>query len=703
MDRQTLYQNKIPCDETGIEVKTGLCGLCGGTCPVDVYLKDGRVLKVEGSKSLPFSNGRLCVKGAALKQALYHTDRILYPMKRIGKRGEGKFERISWNEALDIIASALQKTKETYGPEAALIYGGHPKWFRPFLTDFANKYGTPNVGTESSTCAYALAVAAKSCVGTHAFLPFPDMARCRTLVVWGVNALYSNSVQGGGQFLRAKNRGVKIIVVDPKCTPTTEHADLHLRPKPGTDGALALAMAHVIIKENLYDKAYIDQYTYGFEAYKDYVMTFTPQKAELITGVPAVDIEKAARMMAIEKPAALQMSASPVVHNINGVQNARAIILLEVLTGNVGLPGGVWAPGSTRMRLNGAFGHTWHRRKHADRDLNQNGFPGWKSLMPYETQVAQIADYMEGKGPYPIKTLIAFGMNHRMWPRPDRIEKAFEHLDLFVNVDLYKNETCDYADLILPAAASLEREQVELLAGNVLFYQPQIVKPQGEIKNDMEILMALSKKLGFKLGDPGFETYEDYLESLIKDTGITLDMLKKAPNGLKPPKLAFVLSTEDILHTDLPSEKLEFVSMILDGCNAEGHHGLPIYKDFRDQLPMDKYPLILTTGTRKPQLFHSRTYRLPWISRLEMSPVVEMHPQDAGELDICDGDSVLLTTPVGTMTMTAVLDTSCLKGAVNVYHGAGNKDINLLLDDKYVDPISGFPGYKSYCCKIEKL
>ena len=165
--REELLKAKIPGEETGIQVKTGFCGFCGGDCLLDFYIKDGKIIKTEGNCTLPGANGRVCVKGAAIKQALYNPDRILYPMKRVGKRGEGKFERISWEEAIDAIAENMKKTKEQHGARSAMVYVGHPKWFRPYLTDFANHYGTPNVGSESSTCAYALMLACKCCFGSN--------------------------------------------------------------------------------------------------------------------------------------------------------------------------------------------------------------------------------------------------------------------------------------------------------------------------------------------------------------------------------------------------------------------------------------------------------------------------------------------------------------------------------------------------------
>ena len=683
-------------------ITPAICGFCGGSCLVDLHLQDGKIVKVEGNKTLPFSDGRLCVKGAALKQATYSPDRLLYPMKRVGNRGEGRFERISWEEALDTIVEKMEDTKEKYGAKSTMVYVGHPKWFRPYLTDFANHYGTPNVGSESSTCAYALMLACKCCFGSDVFMPQPDMRRCKTLLIWGVNPLYSNSVKGGKGFLGAVERGVNVIVVDPRCTPTTEHAALHLRPIPGTDGALALGLDRVMITEDLYDKDYIEKYTYGFEEYKEYVMEFTPEKVEKITGVPAGDMIKAARLFASEKSSAIMTSASPVVHNINGVQNARAIELLSALTGNYGMPGGVMAPGPGRPRMKGAFMNDWMQRVDPDQDLSHDQFPAWRKLIYYETQVTRIADYLEGKGEYPIRTLLAFGMNHHMWPRPDRIEDAMQNLDFFVNVDMYMNDTCKYADLLLPAATSLEREQVEILGPNILYYQPEAIQPMGEVKNDIEILLELSSRMGFSIGDPQIHSYEEYLDSLLSPTGVTLAELKEHPEGMQPKNPAKVRTSEQILQVKTPSGKIEFVSQVLESCKKPGHEGLPIYRDFREQLPMEEYPLILATGSRKPQLFHSRTYRLPWLANLEGTPVIDIHPEDARKLSLENGEEVVLRTPVGAMELSVNLDSSCLPGVVNVYHGAGEKDINYLVDDKYLDPISGFPGYKSYCCRIEK-
>lgn len=700
---KALTEAKIPCKETGISVKTGICGLCGGFCPVDAYCKDGKVIKIEGNKDLPGSNGRVCVKGAALKQALYHPDRLLYPMKRIGKRGEGKFERISWEEALTTIAEKMNQTKEKYGAKSTMIYVGHPKWFRPQITEFANLYGTPNIGTESSTCAYALMMACQSIFGRGVMMPMPDMRRCKLLVVWGVNPLYSNSVTAGSAFLGAVKRGVKLIVIDPKCTPTSQYADMHLRPIPGTDGALALGMARVMITEGIYNQEYVEKYTSGFEEYKEYVMEFTPEKVEAITGVPKEDMIAAARMMATEAPCPIQLSASPVVHNINGVQNARAIAMLLALTGSFGVEGGTMPPGPGRAVLKDTFMGVRIPRVHPEEDLSHEEFPAWAKLTENEVQVTHMADYLEGKGEYPVQTLVAFGMNHHMWPRPDRLETVLEQVDFFANVDMYMTDTAKYADILLPAQVSLEREQIEILGLDTIFYQGHVVEPAGEAWADMDIITGLAEKLGFEIGgEEPIHNNEEYLRKSLSPTGLTLEEVKAAPMGAKAKKVMPGRTTEDILKVKTPTGKIEFVSGIIGSCEKEGHEGLPVYHEFREKLPMEEYPLILTTGSRKPQLFHSRTYRLPWLVGLEKCPIVEIHPSDAEKLGMADKEQVILRTPVGSMELELSIDSSCLPGAVNVYHGAGNMDINLLIDDTYLDPISGFPGYKSYCCRLEK-
>lgn len=696
-----LIEAKIPGEDTGITVKTGICGFCGGSCFIDVYEKDGKIIKVEGNKTMPGANGRICVKGAAMKQALYSPKRLLYPMKRVGARGSDVFERITWDEAFTIIGEKLNESREKYGAEASLFYVGHPKWFRYQATELANAFGTPNFGTESSSCAYAVMLANQCIYGNGVrFLP-PDLKNCRALVVWGVNSAYSNSVQPWAGLMKAKERGVKLVVIDPRCTPTTEMADIHLRPMPGTDGALALGIARVIITENLQNQEYIDQYTTGYEVYKEYVMQFTPEYTEELTGVPKDDMIRAAHMMAENAPFPIMLSASPLVHNINGVQNVRAVNLLLALTGSYGVSGGSMAPGPGRAFFRDTMG-TPIARIHAEEDLSHEEFPAWAKINSHEVQIIRLADYIEQENG--IKTILSFGMNHHMWPRPDRIESAFDKLDFFVSADIYMTDTCKYADLVLPVQPSLERDQIEILGLDMLYYQEHVTGPAGEAKTDMDILAGIAEKLGVTIGgEIPVRSNEDFMNKIMMPTGVTLKELKAAPNHMmKAKNVTPPRTTEQILKVKTPSGKIEFVSSVLSECEKPGHEGLPVYHDFREKLPLDEYPFILSTGSRKPQLFHSRTYRIPWLAELETYPLAEIHPEDAKKYGLSDGDRVILETPVGSMEFTLSENSGTLKGTVNVYHGAGADDINYILDDDYLDPISGFPGYKSYCCRLER-
>ena len=287
-------------------------------------------MSVEGSRDLPGQSGGLCSKGAASRQYVYNKDRILYPMKRIGKKGSGEFERISWDEAYRMIAENLLRIKKEYGPQAAAFYAGYPKWYRPALLRLANAYGSPNYCTESSTCFQSAAMAWRSIYGND--ICFPDLMHAQTVLVWS-NNLYHSNVGMARPYQSLKARGAKIIAVDPRETVTTQAADIHLKLLPGTDGALALSMAQVIIEEGLYDKEFVETYVYGFEEYQAYVNQFPPEKAEKITGVDKELIREAARMYASNGPAGIMFSASPVVHNINGMQNYRAVMCLIALTG----------------------------------------------------------------------------------------------------------------------------------------------------------------------------------------------------------------------------------------------------------------------------------------------------------------------------------------------------------------------------------
>lgn len=680
-------------------VKKVHCGICSAGCPIDTYVEDGKIVSVEGSRDFPMQKGSLCSKGAASKQYVYNKERILYPMRQVGEKGGGEFERISWEEAYRIIAEKLLAVKEEYGPQATVFYAGYPKWYRPALLRLSNAYGSPNFCTESSTCFQAAALAWRATYGNH--ICFPDLMHANTVVLWS-NNLYHSNTSMAPMYQGLKKRGVKIIAVDPRNTPTSQEADIHLKLIPGTDGALALAMAYVIIEEKLYDKEFVDKYVHGFDEYREYVREYTPEKAQEITGVDAELIREAARLYAGNGPAGIMFSASPVVHNINGVQNYRAVHCLIALTGNYDIPGGN-APMSGEMSPCNEFGKV--KRFSGIEAIGEKDFPVWFDLSCEEAQCSRLADYIMEEEPYPIKALVGFGFNHRMWPQPDYLQEALGKLDFYVNVDLFFSDSCKMADMILPAATSFEREEICTGRGGMFSLSEKAIEPLGEAKNDIEIIIELLKQMQLKdeVLEQGYEAYMNYI---LKPSGLSLEELREHPEGRKgknliPPQ--FKNYEKQPFAT--PSGKIEFLSEVLKKYGgSHGYNGLPEYRDYREITNIDReqYPFILNTGSRKPQYFHARTYRIPWLAAIEDATLVEMHPEDAQKYGMKEGDKVLVSSPAGTMEGILSCCVNGREGIVNIYHGNKNGEANNLIDRNYVDPISGFPGYKSYFCQVER-
>ena len=680
-------------------VKTS-CSTCGSCCEVDTYVEDGKLVSVEGARNTPMQSGGMCAKGAAAKQYVYNKDRILYPMKRVGKKGEGKFERISWEEAYEMIAENLLRIRKESGPESVVFYAGYPKWYRPALLRLANAFGSPNYCTESSTCFQAAALAWRSLYGNG--ICGPDMKNAKTLLVWSSNLYHSNTPMSG-TYQGMKKRGAKIIVVDPRHSVTAHDADIHLQLIPGTDGALALSMAQVILEEGLYDKEFVENYVYGFEEYREYVQNFVPEEAEKITGVPAAQIRLAARTYAGNGPASVMFSASPIVHHINGVQNYRAVFSLIAITGNYDVEGGNRTqPGPSSLA--NEFGRV--RRFDGIEAIGQKEFPVWFDLSCDEAQCTKLADYILEEKPYPIKAVFAMGLNHRMWPQPEHLQRALEKLDFYVNVELFMSESSNAADLVLPACTSYEREEVHVGKGGRFYLSNRAIEPVGEAKNDIEIIIDLLKKMGLK--DEALENgYEAYMQHILEPSGLTLEELKNHPQGMQGKNLfPPVVKTYESAPLHTPSGKVGLKSLVLERYReSHGYEGLPVYHDYRAETKIDRnqYPLILSTGNRKPQFFHARVYRMAWLSNIEKATLVEIHPEDGEKYHIKDGATVKVVSPSGEMVGIAAYTIAGKPGVVNIYHGNPKGDANELIGKDYLDPISGFPGYRSYFCRIERV
>ncbi|MCX8021453.1 MAG: molybdopterin-dependent oxidoreductase [Syntrophorhabdaceae bacterium] len=700
-----LIKAKIPGKETGIEIKKGLCSICNAQCGIDVYVKDGRLIKTEGTLENPVNKGRLCVKGVSNKQYVYHRERIRSPLLRVGEKGSDRFVPISWDEALDRIALRLNEIKEESGPESVVFFTGFPKWLRPFLKRLAHNFGSPNYMSESSTCYLATVLANRLTYGCS-FVP--DLKNTKCILNWSSNPYYSSAPQAIN-FVEALERGVKIIDVGPLNTTLSRQADIHLRIRPGTSGALALGIAHVIIEEDLYDREFVSNWTYGFEEYRAYVKEYTPEVTAKITGLAPQEIIAGARLYARTKPATIVTSASVTVHHTNGVQNHRAITALIGLTGNFDRPGGNHVvPTSYYHRATGfdtreeEFEQTKNWEEMAKR-IGEEEYPVWSRFIHEAQAVSLPFQIMSGK-PYPVRALVGFGVNYRMWPGSDFMKKSLERLEFFVDVDLFMTDTAKFADIVLPASSSLERSELSISPSRYAIWTEPVIPPVGDSRSDVDIIIELSKRLN--LNDPLLSKgHEACLDFIFEPSNIRIEEIKKHPGGLILggfPRTPYEKYKKTGFST--PTGKMEFASVIL---REAGYDPLPVYREPKYS-PISTphiaamYPLILTTGARLPMYMHSRMYRVPWTRGLRPDPMVDINPKDGEERGIKQNERVVLSTPRGSIMVKANLTEYVPPGVVNMYHGFPGADVNELIEPDYRDPISGYPGYKSLLCDIRK-
>ncbi len=675
-------------------------------CGIDAHVQDNRLVKVEGTRGFPTNAGTLCVKGRSNRQYVYNRERIQTPLVRKGGKGSGEYIPVSWDEALDRIASSLISIKENTGPESVVFFSGYPKWLRPFLKRMAHVFGSPNFCTESSTCFLATVMANQLTYGYGG--AGPDFKETRCILNWSTNP-FSSATPFVSRFLGALDNGVRLIDVGPLETPLSRRADIHLKLRPGTSGALALGMANIIIKENLYDREFVSDWTLGFDKYREYAGSFPPDVTERITGVAADKIIAAARLYATSKPAAMVNSASTTVHHTNGVQNHRAITALIGLTGNFDRKGG-------NHVVAASYYHMPTGLKNRDREfeqpcpwddmpprIGQDRYPVWCRLIS-EAQSTVLPFQIQSGKPYPIKGVLGFGLNHRMWPGSDFTRESLEKLDFFVDVDLFMTDTAKLADIILPACSSFERNQLVINPARYAIWNEPVIPAVGESRSDLDIIMALSQRLNPQdaLMSQGYEACLDWM---FEPSGIRMADIKAHPGGLfltGHSETPYEKYRESGFPT--PSGRMELTSMILE---QEGMDSLPIYKEPAHS-PVataeiaGEYPLVLTTGARLPMLMHSRMYRVPRTRTLHPDPTVDINPHDARTRGIAHNEWVTLATARASIRVKANVTEVVPPGVASIYHGFPSADANLLIAPDYCDPISGFPGYKSLLCDVKR-
>ena len=679
-----------------------------------VYFRRGPVItRIEARTDHNYPHHTICSKGYAQLQDQYHPERLRSPLRRTNPKGEtAKWKRISWDEAIGTIAKSLNDVKARYGADKVCFFTGDPKEMRPVLQRLAYSFGSPNFGTESSTCFRSVSLGSLLLSG----LPRPGAGpgkETKNCFIWGVNQSYSMAT-AMKNLLSAKDRGVRFFVVDPRKTPMVRTlGGYHLPLRPGTDGALALGIIHVVIKEQLFDREFVEKWVHGFDELKAYAEGFPPERVAAITGVAPDGIREAARAFAAG-PSTIMLSASPVVHHTNGNQNIRAVLTLFAITGNFDRPGGMVVPPPPVLPST-TDGHPVFCRRadllpklkslRADRDY----FPVWAELIP-EIQMNRLPEYVDqGR----IRAMLLFGGNAKMWPQPDLYQKAIMKMDFTAAIDyFYRPWTHDYVDMLLPAATCFERLAPAAVFGRSV-YQRQPVKPLGEAREDWKIITDIGVTLGLSKEFFGGDL-EAVINEDLKPAGLTVEQLRKAegsmvsvPSEAKPTPKKYELG---LLRPDgkpgfnTPTGKIEVYSTIL------GKHGfdpLPTYKEPVESPASNpemarKYPLVFMTGARIPFYTHTKFRDLPWLNELQPEPVVNLNPADAVARGIAEGDKVIIENTHGRITVKAHLTAMVKAGMVDMFHGWVKEDVNTMLTRDF-DPISGFPPYKSALCNVRKV
>jgi anaerobic selenocysteine-containing dehydrogenase len=679
-------------------IQDGICYMCTMTCPTRIHVRDGRAVKID------IADPRVahCPRWKAQLDFAYHPDRLLYPLVRDGERGSGSWRHVSWDEALDRVAAGLQSAKDKHGPESAVFWIAYTKEPRPYFHRLTHAFGSPNYCTESSNCFSGTWIASNLTYGSnysymagssHSVEP---ETKCK--LVWG--AAVVSSANNWQENLDAIDRGVKYIVVDPRRTTIASRADIHLQLRPGTDGALALGMMNVIIGEELHDRAFLEKWTVGFDGLKKLVAEYPPERVEAITRVPADKIREAAILYATSTPAKLHLSSNSTTHHFNGVQNHRAVILLAAVTGNVAVAGGNRI-GSNSPATNDITLH--ERVAGMPPGIGAKRFPIWTERY-HEMQSNAIADQIESGQPYPLKAMFAAGLDVQFFANSGRFAQAVGKLDFVAINEYFQTPGTQLADVVLPIASWLERPILLTdYMDMVKLIQPAIA-PVGECRTEFDIYAALAERLGF--GDlfwnGDFDRCADYILEPLKMT--TAD-LRREPEGIPLPVKTRPEKDYEQSGFQTASGKVEIASSVL----AElGLNPLPAYVE-PPESPLSRpdlavtYPLVMTSGARVMAYTHSQFRNIPRLRKLMPAPLVDINPVDAKARGVKNGDDVTISTPRGTIRMKARVTDAILAGVVSLPHQwPGEANVNKLVNDQTLDPISGFIPCKSQLCEVRK-
>ena len=712
-----------PAEAVADGVYTTTCWECSAYCGALATVKDGKVVNYAPNPASPHSAGAFCIKGIRGAPGLtYNPNRLLYPHRRIGARGEGKWARISWDEALDEIADRLAEVRRTYGPEAIVGATSGAAFSRSIVTALMlRSIGSPNWMINQDLCGGCRAVSGK--ITGLPIVRGEDIDNTGCALIVGRNAQIADPVEWA-KLKAAKKRGARMIVIDPKRTTAAELADIWMCPRVGTDAAIALAMMHVLISEGLYDRQFVHERCHGFEALAERAAQFPPDTTERLTGVPAQQIVEAARIFA-DGPSTF-VSGHGIDAASNGVQTFRAFHALAAISGNIDRPGG-----NLRQRTPKGFSsylELLHRPEHrlpADveaRTIGADRFPLWAGPRGWQTAChnpSVIEAMLTGK-PHPVRALYASGVNILVtYPDTRRTIAALRSLDFVAVAAHQMTPTAEWADIVLPKTTTLEEEEVMFVpSGPTVVFTRATVPPQGEARTEIGIAAPLLDRLEARQAVTArlmpWRSQRELNTHLLGDSGITIEMLEaegfhQVSSDPVPASRPFPTGTGKI---ELYSPQLEELGLDpLPGYVAPEREGKTA--DIRT-----RYPLVVVTGDREKSYHHSRFRDQPWALKVSPDPHLFMHPDTARAQGLDDGDWVRLEVAevAGHCRLKLKLSDAQQANVVSTgmgwwrpmepapEHGVLDVNINAALSySGPYDPISGSSDIRGQLCRVERI
>jgi len=672
----------------------GFCDMCYWRCGLKIRSRDGRAVKIDGNPEHPNNWGVVCGKGNAGLMVAYDPDRLKYPMRRVGKRGAGQWQRISWEEAFDEIAQAFRKAKAKYGAQS-LVLIGHGSWEKPYHR-LAHAFGTPNTTSPvfGLCCGPRglanVMVTGRNLTGNETL----DLENCKYFLMMGRNiteSLHNGETLG---WINAVAQGAQVVYVDPRYTITASKAKEWLPIRPLTDHAFLLALIHTLLEEQLYDKAFVAEYTLGLEELKQRVHSYTPEWAANITEIPAATIRRIARELAAQAPAVLVYAPRRMTRSANDLGTGLAITILNTLLGVWDRKGGIYSPIvfdvpepelpafkhahiAQRVERGGDFdfsdpaiadeqGHI-HRADGA-------GVPGrWPIANAQYGLTNQMWKAIAQQQPYPLKVLLTAGGNGFMsGTNYDTIRQAIDNLDFFVAADVMPNEMNRYADILLPEASYLERYDDLQIGGareGFVAVRMPAMKPLHDTRDAWSICKQLAQRLDLGAYFP-HDSIAELLDERLQKINASLSeieqkgILKIAADDKKNFPREYGLTST----FPTPSGKIELIPAQLKALDLDDA------LDYVEQVRPQADEFHFTLG-RIGFHTHARTQNNIWLADLMAENELWIHPQPAQKRGLQSGDRVKVTDRTGRQEEIKVKVTERIRqDTVFMVHGFGHFD-----------------------------